>query len=479
MKKTLILWISMFLAIFIVSGCQKTPVEPVVGNKQESVEQKVSAAPPEAKPTENADRLKKMVDTGNENITVTLDAIIQKPETKKFPVVKIETRDFTQEEADKIIRALFGDQTLYKPWETTKAEYEPQIIRLRQIVSDPDSTEDEREMARLQLEFYERQYQKAPETVKKEPADTEFVTVDPKDQVQYADGHEYTSEGDEYQVIDVWAVEGDMRLCLSIVNAYHGANSWMMYSKDASRNFVGYQKYETTIKKDRTNSGFQLEEAKKTADEAMAEMGIDLEMTASGLISYVKANGTGSAGMEEIESAPLQAYAFYYTRHINGVPVTYDTEISGGALDEYDRAVYYEMASLTVDETGVRFMEYRAPYNVLETVEDNAKIIGMGEAVDIFEKQMKFKYEAAGPESVFDINIHSIVFGLSRIKSGDGGLLLVPTWDFLGNIIYRPEESSQLLNPPSKTNYESISPVYSILTINAIDGTVIDKRKGY
>ena len=423
MKKALSLLLCIGFMILSATGCQKTPVEPVVGNKQESVEQKVETAMPEETHTDDvSNKIQKTIDTGNEKITVTIDAEIQKPETDRLPVVKIETRNFTQEEADKIIDTLFGDRTLYQPWEKTKAEYEREIVHLKQIISDPDSTEDERGMAQSHLENVEHQYQNAPETVKKEPAVTEFVTVDPKDIVEYADGQEYTSKGDAHQTLDVWADGGtDSRSVLMIVNAYNGANSWMMYIGDVSRNFEGYIPYETAIKKEQTNSGFKLADAKISADEAMGRMGIDLEITASSMVSYLQGGGT----QEDLKSAPLQAYKFYFSRNVAGVPITYDTVISGGALDEaYDMAVYYEMASITIDETGIRSFEYRA-----QILEENAQIIGVDEAISTFEKQMRFKYEAAGPESVFDINVHTVVLGLSRIKSGNGGLLLVPTWD--------------------------------------------------
>jgi hypothetical protein len=74
----------------------------------------------------------------------------------------------------------------------------------------------------------------------------------------------------------------------------------------------------------------------------------------------------------------------------------------------------------------------------------------------------------------FDMNVTRIVFGLTRVteqnKRNSG--LLVPCWDFFAETTYTVLENGQTVTKP----YDS---GYPLLTINAIDGTVINRSLGY
>jgi hypothetical protein len=422
---------------------------------------------------------KKTIDTGNDKITVSINATVVKPNVNKYPVAGIEIKNFTQEQADEIIDVLFSGRTLYQPWGTTKADIELRIVHLKEIINNPNTTEEERGMAESELEFKQKQYLSAPDSIDKKPAITDFVTINPQDQKDNVNGQEYTIKGDDYNVINIWAdANNNSRSVLNIYNINNGENSWMMYTGDVSRNFEGYLTYETKIESDQTKSGFKYADAEKTAKDMINKMGIDLNESSSSLVSYA----LNAKTQEDIDNAPYQAYKFYFTREINNVPVNYDTVISLGELDnDYSKAVYYEVASITIDENGIDKFEYRAPYKVIDIVENNAKIIELDEAIDKFSNHIKQTYTAATPDNPFQINIHTIVLGLSRIKNTDGRYVLIPTWDFMGNIIYDESISDTQFIDPSNPNMseESLNPAYCIMTVNAIDGTIIDKSRGY
>ncbi|WP_046442015.1 DUF6034 family protein, partial [Christensenella hongkongensis] len=68
---------------------------------------------------------------------------------------------------------------------------------------------------------------------------------------------------------------------------------------------------------------------------------------------------------------------------------------------------------------------------------------------------------------IIDLNVDRILFGYLRIKqqNDETKFDIVPVWDFFGN--------SDILNQLGNGNYNSI------LTINAIDGSVIDRNSGF
>lgn len=66
------------------------------------------------------------------------------------------------------------------------------------------------------------------------------------------------------------------------------------------------------------------------------------------------------------------------------------------------------------------------------------------------------------------VTVRDIRLGYMRVlKQDEAGVgLLVPVWDFFGDVDY--ENSRGFTNPDT-----------SLLTINAVDGSIIDRSRGY
>jgi hypothetical protein len=83
-----------------------------------------------------------------------------------------------------------------------------------------------------------------------------------------------------------------------------------------------------------------------------------------------------------------------------------------------------------------------------------------------------------------DIRIDRVVLGYARVKlSGGSGYALVPAWDFFGSDVYRQKYNDGTANDTniiySLEQDGAASYCKSYLTINAIDGSVIDRSLGY
>ncbi len=484
--KKFILFVIIIVFTFLAVGCQQTPEEEAVINKQNLEEkmknnnnsvtdQENGSAYETTKRAEDVIAVRDQWNYDN-GISVSMDAEFIKPNAMDFPVARIQTRIFSRDEIEKTIEFFFSGRTMYKPWEESKQDIAEEIIQLKQIINDPSSTEDEIGIAQAMLRSKEAQYAEAPESVEKEELEsTDFTQIDPADYVGTANGEEYISSSNDpiYDSLEIWAEKGlESRSVLIAVNAKEGSNSWMMYVDNVEEN-MSNMSYEFGIDIINDDSiGIEYDDAKKIATDFINELGLDLELSHSNLISKIyKFGDPNEIKQTEIYSSDYKSYQFNYTRSISGVPITFDSATPYGDYDqEYEASTYYEMVSVMVDKNGISRFEYRAPYEITEMIEEDAVIISIDKAIDLFKKHMRNSFAAVSDPEIKAIDVHKIILGLSRIKANDGGYLLVPTYDFFANIQYKNG---------SEVAVESLDSAYSLCTINAIDGSVIDKNLGY
>jgi hypothetical protein len=65
-------------------------------------------------------------------------------------------------------------------------------------------------------------------------------------------------------------------------------------------------------------------------------------------------------------------------------------------------------------------------------------------------------------------------------KNNSGEYLYVPVWDFYGRVITEHKQGTGetgVFDEPNKWTERELG--YSLLTINAIDGTIINRAQGY
>ena len=143
----------------------------------------------------------------------------------------------------------------------------------------------------------------------------------------------------------------------------------------------------------------------------------------------------------------------------------------GGVGEDYVKKMWSgENVEVIVNDDGIVGFYYRSPIEIMETVVEQASMKNFDEIKDIFE-QMVVVTNATGSteEDSVSIDVDRVILRYTRISeedSFDTGLL-VPVWDFMGRFTGQYGEK---LNEKSDT---------CILTINAIDGTVIDRVLGY
>ena len=220
--------------------------------------------------------------------------------------------------------------------------------------------------------------------------------------------------------------------------------------------------------------GISLDDAKKLAQEKADAMGLD-DLNQCGWDYAIQT----SIGTDDNSSYLGSGYVIYYSRTINGTPLTYTMD-AGGALEDMDSTMEtwaYENLYFYVNADGIDSMTYCNPYTIGETKTENLNLLPFSEIMNIYEKMMivtnadNLTYENS---RVF--NIDRIVLGYARIyePSTDSHTgLLVPVWDFFGSRKIDSEYDGETYS--DTTDW----PTWSFLTINAVDGSIIDRSLGY
>ena len=184
---------------------------------------------------------------------------------------------------------------------------------------------------------------------------------------------------------------------------------------------------------------------------------------------------SGQSGLPNLLSGQT-CYRFHYARLVDGVPVT--PVFQDGAYERllnwegqlFALPLPYEKLYVDVDKDGIFGLRYEYPINepVLET--ENVTLLSFSEIWQIAENVAPMtimyneQYEAIVDNALY---IERVELGYMCVPKMDepARYQLIPVWDFFGR---------RILNDQVYDQYNS-----ALLTINAMDGTVIDRRYGY
>jgi hypothetical protein len=184
-----------------------------------------------------------------------------------------------------------------------------------------------------------------------------------------------------------------------------------------------------------------------------------------------------------------KCYVFYFTKTIGGMNETYvNPQFRNLANEQIYGSVWMpECVTVVVSDNGVQSVVYSSNPSNAEIVENSAKIISFEEVIDRFSKQVElsgvwgmFQYD----EDIVErrINIDKIELGGMRIISKDNTdeYLYIPVWSFFGSVTEKWAEGTGDTNQLNENNeFTNDDLAQCILTINAIDGSVINRSLGY
>ena len=482
MKRILSLLLLACLALSLLTGCQKTPEVPVVVQKDQ--EQMLQTA---QQGKDNSSLLAALAVperftgdwTGvNGLVHVTADAEIVLPNADKIPTGSIARRDFTQADLDTFLRVFLKGQPFYEEVYLTKQEAMAQLEKFQAMQRGdiPLSGDATYEALPDLIAYYAEQARTAPDEGELRLASTVFVSDGPFENMSgwsEVDGKKVHLWVQNYP--DFW----DSAVCY--VQGYGTPNN----SNCQPSHFVP-----DGISKEPFQPEFSESEAIQMGDALISELGFEHvvcdqitpvyfadETMLYGAVSDEDAEDFYNSRWNDLDRFILDTgYQLQYVRSLNGFPLGY-TSIEGINVEEgnYASVWPYETIEVCVTKDGVVYFKWKAPTDspVLEL--EDTQLMSFDEIASVFERMIMVKYSYIqtindnGGDARPRIQIDKVRLSLMRIKaknSRDTGLL-IPVWDFYGTEIYQRDGMDV---PLEKT---------IVLTINAIDGSMISRELGY
>ena len=176
---------------------------------------------------------------------------------------------------------------------------------------------------------------------------------------------------------------------------------------------------------------------------------------------------------------PCYLYSVSFARMVNGVPVIRPTNKSSSGDEAEPRPSWtYEELAISLRNKDVYGFTYGGPLVLGKTLVEDAQLMPFDAVMERFDQMVRVKYEGMmkdpgyGNIQSMEVQVDRIELSLERVAQPDNidGGLLVPVWSFFGSILCtRPQDSFN----------HAYDPTVPFLTLNAVDGTLIDPMKGY
>lgn len=423
----------------------------------------------------------------DKGVYVKVDAEVRIPDGEGFKSYRVKGRPFRQADYEAVSSVLLNGEKL---WERdmeamaesngfTRQELEQKIERLEEEHAKARKEGPEAEnLYREELgKDYEEELVYLTEMLEKAPDEPALVEVEST--ITVDDGVEETEDNarkKEAGTLSGKAVVDGTNYWLSLNNMFHKEWHWNIFSV-IQENKESRPDLFQPLGQTEGGAGFSLlsslpiDEIREDAEVKVQAMGFtDFMPTAEEYFGTYKM--VDSYGKTEIDRI---GYGFHFTRVLDGIPVTYAGWNQGTAIEDGENLVWpYESLTLTYSEDGLANFRWENPYEI-ETVSDEYLfLLPFSEIQNIFEEMMIKKYQDWIGESdvQMDFQINEVRLGYMRIRE-KGNIeegMMVPVWDFFGtrSTTYGEGEA-----------YDENSAFYSWLTINALDGTIIDRGFGY
>lgn len=395
-------------------------------------------------------------------LNVRADAIIEVPETDGMPTATVKRRVFTQEEADRIIEVFLDGSVLYEEQGMTKSEVRERLERYRAMERGeiPLQLDGERTMEDLPevIARWEKYLEEAPGDDELIPAQTMFQSDDFYDGVIRGYGY----------------VNGD-KVSVDIYNTSRWSTEAIV-QVEGYEIFNGISSLPVEIPAITFNNGMNEKAALDIGDRLMTELRMD---------DFV------CDDIEEVAFSSWESgeqfstgYKIQYARHINGQPLNY-TPVNALSVEE-GASVHsvwdYESVTLCVCDGRVVYFRWAEPYEAPMLDDSTAVLMDFSDIADIFGKMILVTNDDIseinrinGFDIAHSFDVDKVELNLMRIRDKDNFEegRIVPVWDFWATtgVEVLDKDYSDLVYDG---RYYEI-----VLTLNAIDGMVIDRNLGY
>ena len=337
------------ISIFLLAGCEKTPEETIVREKNagnvknyKSGEESKNSLRERLAAPKNYKNLKTYEDG---KLVIDTDANVIVPDANEVNTYAVSAMELDQDLIDTVTNAFFEGDKIYMGYLysiQTKEDLQEKITLLKKYKAqgnlDPYMYGTD-ENGNLQfdidkvIENYQEQLKTAPDKPKKvevKPAlNLEYETEKGKEiDESHFEGVVETEHGN-YHYVFTNALKPDLSFRITKIRDDlpdpMGSTNWtegkFLSEDEESENYIPEEMIKDKI-------GISFEEAKKTAQEKVDKLGLGLSLADWDYsVFYQGETGASKEGMLDA------GYLFCFARELDGVPVTYTISMGGGLPD--------------------------------------------------------------------------------------------------------------------------------------------------
>ena len=159
--------LSASLVLITVCACQATPEDPIVVGKEFMLSAAAETVDPAVSLSEqvNAPDIYTGEIIPNDKFRLTANAPITIPDVDGMPIIRVKAADFTQQQVDGMIKALFKGQKIYETFEGwTKGEIMDRIVNFNRMKNlEEFAGEEDQQMLDKSIAQFEEIYESAPD----------------------------------------------------------------------------------------------------------------------------------------------------------------------------------------------------------------------------------------------------------------------------------------------------------------------------
>lgn len=482
--------IMLSLLALLPLGCQKTPEHNTVPNKGENtLNDAIAESPVETNVISAPEIWQHEFGSKDGTFSIVIDASVELPETTYYPVARVKKIDLSETWLKGFINRLSNGSKVYEYKDEnmyTKSEIEEIIINIRRELSDPNSDlnsanlseESRAELIKekeADIKVWEEYYKTAPETFELVEKEVKY-SLNNTGRQQFSCGIDLGKNKLAYVNISKTDEGGYI-----VISNYDDQVGEILYSSSNLENL--------------NNIGISVDEAMTIGSDYLKALGEEGFAPSLVLSGYMRDLNNPDAEMTDLP----QCYHIYYTRSVEGVKTTYrntsmDAFLMNGrmaekaaVMEQYAPFWPQESVEMAITDSGVNYLRWEMPSEYTGLLNTNVQLLSFDEIQRIFETQMLVEGLWTDPSDSNvisrEIVITRVILGMMQVREKDtyDGLLMVPTWNFYGYEIYtyaEPVEGGYELDEDNKYVNDQLYG-HSFLTINAIDGSIINPVLGY
>ena len=443
-------FITLLMALSLLSACQPTPAGDIIVNKGDgTLEAAIAAtAVPSEQPLLPVDEVGERIEHWTDELhirglTCTIDADIVLPDKKIFPVYRVRQRTLDAATAAQVLDYFLADATGACETTRTREQVLLDLMAARKgnyvsydgvSVWEPYDGQEE-DIARLEQELQntpEETFGPVPDTVPLDPPYTYALPDGGRVRVQVSQDSLYATAYGVYSIVqpENWVMDGE---------AYPGEPAG------------------TTLK----NVKLTQAEAEATAEAFLEQAGL----TYLGLAEAEKARILQDITFETLS----EGWQLIYVRSDGGcIPVYYYNQQTGYLYqrsEDYAPRWYPEALRLYVDENGVQEMEWDRPLEIVETMNENVLLLEFdeirGQITQAIEHGYAYMSEKMGGSRQHEVTVTSIVLTNVLVPMRDTVeyQMLVPAW-----LVFYQQQMG------------AAEPLTAFIAVNAVDGSTIDLK---